>query len=60
MVDIRALRPLTQSVSLAAVKAEKRLSKMALVSNSRLSVQPLTASDWKLICAMAQTHPEED
>ena len=60
MVDIRALRPLKKPVTLAAIKGEKRLAKMALVTNSRLSVQPLTASDWKLICAMAQTPPEED
>ena len=60
MVDIRALRGLKQPVTLAAVKAEKRLAKMALVTNSRLSVQPVTAAEWKLVCAMAQTSPDGD
>ena len=60
MVDIKALRSLKQPVSLTAVKAEKRLAKMALVTNSRLSVQPVTASEWKLICAMALTPSDGD
>ena len=55
MVDVKALRPLEHPVTLAAIKAEKRLSEMALVTNSRLSVQPVTAAEWKLIGAMART-----
>src|SRR5271165_3351405 len=39
MVDIRAVRPLPHPVTLEAVKAEIRLAGMALVTNSRLSVQ---------------------
>ena len=52
MVDIRAVRPLPHPVTLEAVKAEKRLATMALVTNSRLSVQPVTDPEWALICAM--------
>ena len=52
MVDIRAVKPLPLPVTLEAVKAEKRLAKMALVTNSRLSVQPVTDAEWALICAM--------
>lgn len=52
MVDIRAVRPLPQPVTLEAVKAEPRLATMALVVNSRLSVQPVTEDEWALICAM--------
>ncbi|MGA8714822.1 MAG: EVE domain-containing protein, partial [Roseiarcus sp.] len=52
MVDIRALRPLPRPVPLEEVKAEKRLASMALVTNSRLSVQPVTAADWALVCKM--------
>lgn len=52
MVDIRAVRPLPRQVTLDAVKAEKRLAKMALVNNSRLSVQPVADAEWKIICAM--------
>jgi predicted RNA-binding protein with PUA-like domain len=52
MVDIRAIRPLPREVRLEAVKAEKRLAKMALVTLSRLSVQPVTEAEWKIVCAM--------
>ncbi len=52
MVDIRAVRPLPRPVSLEAVKAEKRLASMALVTNSRLSVQPVTDAEWTVVCDM--------
>ena len=52
MVDIRALRALPREVTLEAIKAEKRLAKMALVVNSRLSVQPVTDGEWRIVCAM--------
>ena len=52
MVDIRALRPLPRPVTLEEVKAEKRLATMALVTNSRLSVQPVTDAEWTLICKL--------
>jgi predicted RNA-binding protein with PUA-like domain len=53
MVDIRALRPLPRPVTLEEVKAEKRLASMALVTNSRLSVQPVTETEWALACKMS-------
>jgi predicted RNA-binding protein with PUA-like domain len=52
MVDIRAVRPLPRPVTLEEVKAEIRLASMALVTNSRLSVQPVTDAEWTLICKM--------
>ena len=52
MVDIRAVRALPHPVTLEAIKAEKRLAKMILVTNSRLSVQPVSDAEWKLVCAM--------
>ena len=52
MVDIRAVRPLPRPVTLEAVKGERRLQKMALVANSRLSVQPVTDAEWALVCEM--------
>ncbi len=52
MVDVRADKPLKKPVSLAAVKAEPRLRDMALVKNSRLSVQPVAEAEWKLVCKM--------
>jgi predicted RNA-binding protein with PUA-like domain len=52
MVDIRAVRPLPHEVTLEAIKAEKSLAKMSLVTNSRLSVQPVSEAEWKIVCAM--------
>jgi predicted RNA-binding protein with PUA-like domain len=49
MVDIRALKALPRAVTLEEIKAEKRLSAMALVTNSRLSVQPVTEAEWNFI-----------
>jgi predicted RNA-binding protein with PUA-like domain len=39
-------------VTLAAVKAEKKLKDMALVKYGRLSVQPVTEAEWKLVRKM--------
>jgi predicted RNA-binding protein with PUA-like domain len=51
--DVKALWPLPKPVTLAEVKAAPRLKDMALVKYSRLSVQPVTASEWTIICKMA-------
>jgi len=51
-VDVKAIRPLRTPVTLAKIKAEPRLKDMALVKYSRLSVQPVTPSEWKLICKL--------
>ena len=51
-VDLNAVEPLKHPVSLAQIKADPRLSDMVLVKNSRLSVQPVTASEWAMICRM--------
>ena len=56
-VDIRALRPFAQPVTLEMVKSEERLSEMALVRSSRLSVQPVTQTEWQLVCALGKTDP---
>jgi len=54
MVDIKAVKPLPKPVTLEAVKSEPRLAKMALVANSRLSVQPVTEEEWALVCEMGR------
>ena len=56
-VDIRAVRPVPKPVSLLAVKAEPSLKTMALVANSRLSVQPVTDAEWAFVCRMGGTEP---
>jgi predicted RNA-binding protein with PUA-like domain len=52
MVDIKAVKSLPKPVTLEAIKAEPKLANMALVTNSRLSVQPVTDDEWKIISAM--------
>ncbi len=51
-VDLKAVEALKTPVTLAAVKAHTSLSDMVLVKNSRLSVQPVQASEWKAIRKM--------
>jgi predicted RNA-binding protein with PUA-like domain len=53
VVDIQAVKPLEQSVPLAAVKAEKSLADLALVRMGRLSVVPATPAQWKRLLRMA-------
>ncbi len=52
-VDIRAVKPLPRTITLDQAKAVPRLAEMALVKNTRLSVQPVTESEWKIICELA-------
>ena len=51
-VDIKADKPLKTAVTMAAIKADKKLADMALVKYSRLSVQPVTSEEWKYVCKM--------
>ncbi|MEM9419520.1 MAG: EVE domain-containing protein [Planctomycetota bacterium] len=52
MVTLKAVGPMPEPVSLAQIKEEPKLEAMVLVNNSRLSVQPVTATEWKIICKM--------
>lgn len=52
-VDVRAVKPLKSPVTLEMVKATPALAEMALVKNSRLSVQPVTEDEWETILALA-------
>lgn len=56
-VDIRAIKPLPQPVTLDQIKAEPDLAAMVLVNNSRLSVQPVTEEEYRHICAMGGITP---
>ena len=51
-VTVRGVERLPKPVTLAAVKAEPRLKEMALAKYPRLSVQPVTDKEWKIICEM--------
>ena len=56
-VDIKAVRPFTKPVTLAMCKEDHRLKDMVLVNNSRLSVQPVTEEEWKIVCELGETDP---
>jgi predicted RNA-binding protein with PUA-like domain len=56
-VDIRAVRPFARPVTLEEIRARPELADMVLVRNSRLSVQPVTAAEWAVVCAMGGTAP---
>lgn len=51
-VDIKAVRPVTSPVSLDRIKTEPGLEDMVLVKNSRLSVQPVSAEEWQIVCRL--------
>ncbi len=54
-VDIKALRPFSQPVTLTMIKSDPRLAEMPLVKSPRLSVQPVAKDEWDIICAMGKT-----
>ena len=51
-VDVAAVQQLPTPVSLDRIKANPRLARMALVRISRLSVQPVAAAEWRIVCQM--------
>ena len=57
MVTIKALYPFENDVRLKDIKADERLETMALVRQSRLSVSPVSAEEWKIVCAMGGVAP---
>lgn len=56
-VHIRALRPLARPVTLETCKVQPGLEKMVLINNSRLSVQPVTPEEWRIICDLGGVEP---
>lgn len=53
-VDIKAIEPLKTAVTLETIKADPRLAEMSLVKSSRLSVQPVRAEEWQIICTLGE------
>ena len=51
-VDVAAVRPMPTPVTLEQIKANPRLKTMVLVRQARLSVQPVTDAEWKIVCEM--------
>ena len=56
-IDVAAVRKLPTPVPLEQIKADRRLAAMPLVRISRLSVQPVSAAEWRIICQMAGLRP---
>jgi predicted RNA-binding protein with PUA-like domain len=52
-VAVEPVKPLPASVTLAAMKGDARLAQMAMLRQSRLSVSPVTAEEWKAILTLA-------
>ncbi len=51
-VDLKAVAPFPTPVTLETCKADERLKDMVLVNNTRLSVQPVTEHEWKVVCEL--------
>ena len=51
-VDIKAVKPLARPVTLEMCKNDPRLKDMVLVNNTRLSVQPVSDIEWKIVCEL--------
>lgn len=49
MVDVKYVKELAKPVSLETLKADPRLSDLALIRQSRLSVMPIPPEEWKII-----------
>jgi len=52
-VDVKAVEPVKQPVTLAAIKADPTFKEFKLVRQSRLSVVPVSDEHWKLIMKMS-------
>lgn len=52
-VVIKAVQAAKTPVTLDQCKVTPGLEQMALVNNTRLSVQPVTADEWQIVCRMA-------
>ncbi len=57
MVDVAAVKPLETPVTLADVKADERLADLLLVRHTRLSVMPIPADAWRIICEKGGVTP---
>ena len=56
-VTIRAVRAVLHPVTLEDCKTQPGLEQMALVKSTRLSVQPVTPSEWRIVCTMGGIDP---
>jgi len=57
MVDVRYREPLPRPVTLEQIKGNPLLAQMPLVNRSRLSIQPVTHEEWRIILVMGGLEP---
>lgn len=50
LVEVKAIEEFPIPVTLSQIRSDPRLAGMVLVKNSRLSVQPVSANEWEIIC----------
>jgi len=55
-VDFKAIEPVTPPITMEQIKQVASLKEMVLLNNSRLSVQPVTAKEWKAVLKMAENN----
>jgi len=55
VVDLKPLKAMRESVTLAAIKADKALEQIALLKQSRLSVMPVTGAEFRRILKLGRT-----
>jgi predicted RNA-binding protein with PUA-like domain len=53
-VELKPKRKLRTEITLAAIKADKKLASMVLINNSRLSVQPVKPEEFDYILALSE------
>ncbi len=55
VVDLKPVKTMKTPVTLADIKAHKKLENLALIKQSRLSVIPVTLAEFKVILKMGNT-----
>jgi predicted RNA-binding protein with PUA-like domain len=53
-IDVEAVAPLPNPVSLARIKADERFATCPLVRRPRLSVMPITKTEWSIVLTQAE------
>ena len=56
-VWIKAVTPLKRAITLEECKVMPGLEQMVLVNNTRLSVQPVSPDEWRIICRLGGVEP---
>ena len=54
VVDVKAKKRLKRPVSLEEIKSTAKLSNIALIKQSRLSVMPLKKTEWDIIIKISE------